>query len=616
MEEVLERLYQLLGRAVLLPIPLGQKGPKLKGWQTLTFEATQTTEYQEDLSACVIRGGNIGVLLGPASGDLHTIDIDDDELAEMFASDNPALATTLRSRGCRGCQFWFRPTPDTTFPSAKATYALKSAEGNRYGEWRCGGVGGAQSVIFGVHPEGNQYEIIVDHEPVQIDWAQIHLFAPWTSEKQTTGEPPSPDLDKRILAYLDTVDIAVEGEGGSNPTFRVACLLVNGWALDRDQALHYLRYYSENRCKPPWTDKEMAHKIDDALDAPHTKAYGYLRDTERQKPEQAQPEASWPESFEYLAFAQLPMVKPKPLIASLLDCGSRILFGGGSKTFKTWLQCDLAISLAAGAPWLGFETHQVRVLYVNLELKEYYIQRRFSQIREARGIAIPKSALFVWNLRGFAFSRDKFIPQLLKKCTDLGIDIVFVDPFYKLLNHLEDENNQTHMGAVLRSFDEANKRDITTAFGIHFSKGNQAAKEPEDRISGAGTIARDADDIITLTKHEEDLAFTLDFIVRDHPPIDSFVIKWETPIMVRTDLDPTRIKQPPRGRRISCEPDDLLALIRENDDELSSNELAGLAKDELGWARRTVFRKLATLENRKVIFKSKISDKWNIQLGK
>jgi hypothetical protein len=322
-----------------------------------------------------------------------------------------------------------------------------------------------------------------------------------------------------------------------------------------------------------------------------------------------------PDPVEYLDFAKRPMAKPKPLITNLLDCGSRILFGGGSKTFKTWLQCDLAISLAAGAPWLGFETHRVRVLYINLELKEYYIQRRLAQIREVRDIALAESTLFVWNLRGVAFSRDQLVAALLEVCERLAIDIVFIDPFYKLLSPLEDENNQTHMGAVLRSFDEVNKRDITSAFGIHFSKGNQAAKEPEDRISGAGTIARDADDIITLTKHEENLAFTLDFIIRDHPPIDSFVIRWEAPIMVRTDLDPAKIKTL-RGRRVTCDPQDLLALIRKYDDELSSRELEAKVDEELGWSRRTIFKKLKSLERRKLVFKSKTTDKWNVGVHK
>jgi AAA domain-containing protein len=336
-------------------------------------------------------------------------------------------------------------------------------------------------------------------------------------------------------------------------------------------------------------------------------------DYERSQPLLVPEQFSWPNTLEYLDFEKIPVAKPKPLIKNLLDCGSRILFGGGSKTFKTWLQCDLAVSIAAGAPWLGFETNQTRVLYVNLELKEYYIQKRLSEIRKARNISLQKDCLWVWNLRGIPFGRDAMVSELVRRCEALGIAIVFVDPFYKLLSSLEDENNQTHMGAVLRSFDELAKRDVTAAFGIHFSKGNQAAKEPEDRISGAGTIVRDADDVVTLTKHEEDLAFTLDFIIRDHPPIDSFVVKWQTPVMIRTDLDPAKIKQP-RGRKPSSNPDQLYEIIKANDDELSSAELENLAADQLGWSRRTFYRRLHTLENQKIIFKSKLTDKWNAKV--
>jgi hypothetical protein len=320
-----------------------------------------------------------------------------------------------------------------------------------------------------------------------------------------------------------------------------------------------------------------------------------------------------PSLVEYLAFKKMPTEKPKPLIDNLLDCGSRILFAGGSKTFKTWLQCDLALSLSAGAPWLGFETRPAKVLYVNLELKEYYMQHRLTEIQRVRDLSFAKDRLFVWNLRGAAFSRDQLCAELLERCTSLGIDVVFIDPFYKLLNQLEDENNQTHMGAVLRSFDPINLRAITSAFGIHFSKGNQAAKEPEDRISGAGTIVRDADDIITLTKHEEKLAFTLDFTIRDHPPIESFVVRWQAPIMVRTDLDPAKIKKPALGRRESCDPLDLLLIIKAHDDELKTSELVELVESKLGWSKRTVIKKLNVLESDHRIFKSKLSDCWNLK---
>src|SRR5438132_897776 len=71
MTDTLAHLYELLGDAVLLPIPKGKKKPVLKEWQKITFADTQESGYQKQLAECVRRGGNIGVLLGPASNDLH-----------------------------------------------------------------------------------------------------------------------------------------------------------------------------------------------------------------------------------------------------------------------------------------------------------------------------------------------------------------------------------------------------------------------------------------------------------------------------------------------------------------------------------------------------------------
>jgi hypothetical protein len=147
MNTTLDHLYQLLGEAVLLPIPIGKKSPISQAWQRITFDETQTPEYQKELRVCVDRGGNIGVKLG--SG-LVAVDIDDDASIPEFIKLNPFLADTLRSRGKRGCQFWFRIKPFTSYPNSQAAYFLKTDKGEKYGEWRCGGgEKGAQSIIFG-----------------------------------------------------------------------------------------------------------------------------------------------------------------------------------------------------------------------------------------------------------------------------------------------------------------------------------------------------------------------------------------------------------------------------------------------------------------------------------
>jgi len=96
-EEILATLYNWLGEsAVLLPIPLGTKEPDWTGWQTTTFEQTQTPEYQARLMAALKRGGNIGVLLKDG---LTSIDIDNDAGVDECLSLNPEFSETLQSRG-------------------------------------------------------------------------------------------------------------------------------------------------------------------------------------------------------------------------------------------------------------------------------------------------------------------------------------------------------------------------------------------------------------------------------------------------------------------------------------------------------------------------------------
>ena len=77
-------------------------------------------------------------------------------------------------------------------------------------------------------------------------------------------------LDDRIERYLAATPPAIAGQGGDTLTYKVACSLVNGFALPPEQALHWLRVYS-TKCDPPWSESELLHKVESALVANHRK---------------------------------------------------------------------------------------------------------------------------------------------------------------------------------------------------------------------------------------------------------------------------------------------------------------------------------------------------------
>jgi hypothetical protein len=268
---ILQQIFSLVGnRAILLPIPLGIKAPAFHGWQQVTFADTQVPAYQRRLQDCISAGGNIGILLGNT---LAAIDFDTDTAMTTFLDANPAFANTLQTKGKRGCQFWFKVAGD--YP--ERVHFMKDI-----GEWRGGK---CQSVIYGAHPSGCRYQWQVT-KPVMtysfsaINWGTIHL--PWMEKAAPVYQPylvTDHATENRILSYLDAVPPAITGCGGNTLTFHLACTLVNGFALSRDQARRYLDIYNQ-RCDPMWTSRELDQKLDSAITRQHAKPKGYLLTTE------------------------------------------------------------------------------------------------------------------------------------------------------------------------------------------------------------------------------------------------------------------------------------------------------------------------------------------------
>ena len=168
---IVDELRALLGTdVVLLPVIRGDKKPVCAEWQQVTVEKMADPAYLDQLSA-----GNIGVLLGPPSNGLCAIDIDSDELVDPFLALNPRLATTLRTKGARGCQIWVRI--QSQYPKLAR---LKTGEGTGWGEWRADG---GQSVIYGRHKTGVDYQFLHEAQPIEIGFDEIvwpdTLKLPW-----------------------------------------------------------------------------------------------------------------------------------------------------------------------------------------------------------------------------------------------------------------------------------------------------------------------------------------------------------------------------------------------------------------------------------------------------
>jgi putative DNA primase/helicase len=252
----------------VLPIPHGTKAPRLKNWSALRLG--------EDNLPAHFNGApqNIGVLLGEPSGWLIDVDLDHPDAVALARDYLPATEAVFGRDGKRASHYLYRVTApiDTTKFQTAARVMLAELRST-----------GAQTVFPGsTHPTGESITWDGTGDPALIDpdelLAAVKMLAhdvadmigepmkdapaqaPATTPRVTA--PAAPDAMDRARRYLDKLPPAISGQGGHDATFHAACELFRFGLGDAD-AMALLREYNA-RCVPPWSDAELAHKMDDA----------------------------------------------------------------------------------------------------------------------------------------------------------------------------------------------------------------------------------------------------------------------------------------------------------------------------------------------------------------
>ena len=202
------------------------------------------------------------------------------------------------------------------------------------------------------------------------------------------------------------------------------------------------------------------------------------------------------------------ILNPPPLspeiIHGLLRKGHKFLLSGASKSGKSYALIELAIAFSQGTEWFGFKCEKAKVCYINLEIDRPSAIDRFAIITDALKIErrIINNIKLI-NLRGKAKPLNELVPELVKDLRDSQIDVIIIDPIYKVITG--DENNATEMAQFCNQFDIlCDKLHTTVIYAHHHSKGTQGGKSAQDRASGSGVFARDPDAIMDIVELEVD----------------------------------------------------------------------------------------------------------------
>ena len=280
---------------------------------------------------------------------------------------------------------------------------------------------------------------------------------------------------------------------------------------------------------------------------------------------------------------------PVQIVDGLVPERAKFMLGSGSKSFKTWLTLDAGLSIGHGVQFLGRETERRHVLYVNLELKADTLKRRVQVLAERKGLDVDAGWFMHLPLRGrlSGLRVSQVVDRVAEVIEHTHAEVVVLDPLYKL-NLDGEENNARDQTRLFNELDRLiSEAGVTLILNDHFSKGNQAEKDPLDAIRGSSAKGGDVDAAMVLRRHEVADCFRVDVIHRELPPVEPFTIGWNFPLMeVRADLDPERMKRAAGGRRPEHDPLDLCRVIVDTspDNPITISAWADLA----GIPRRTL----------------------------
>ncbi len=227
-----DTILSLLEYNRLHPLVKGGKKPLLKEWQNLDATIDRIRHW-------FAQGLNFGLITDRVA----VLDFDDKGPAREFCVQNRShIKTIVETR--RGIHFYFRNEGQIR---------------NTIGTPDVRGIGGyvvSPGSVVGDH----LYRFVDGYD--EIDPGKMEpLRAAWLPKRDSVGAARGRITDgARYIMHIH----AVSGEGGHNATFRAACKLRDS-GMSEAEALAAMVEWNKTNAEPPWTVKELLHKVRSAF---------------------------------------------------------------------------------------------------------------------------------------------------------------------------------------------------------------------------------------------------------------------------------------------------------------------------------------------------------------
>ena len=300
--------------------------------------------------------------------------------------------------------------------------------------------------------------------------------------RATSGE--GADKITRARAYLRTIPGAVSGQEGHKETFIAALKVVRGFDLTDAEATTVLSEWNQT-CQPPWTAKELKHKIEDAQKA-KGKRGNLLNDPERNGTSRGK--ANDPPKRDPSIPLTVKMSQVVPLTVQWL-MRNRIarrfitVMAGRTGIGKSFVACDLIARISRGGeiPFSNGERFPVGgTLIISEDSHEYVLAPRLIDA----GADMNRINAMTWAAMGQYNLGDIGMLDDAANEVEGGPTVVVIDPPTNFLEGTDEHKNSEVRQLVMKIVEWALGRDVAVLFILHVNK-NAKGVEALNRVMGS-----------------------------------------------------------------------------------------------------------------------------------
>lgn len=319
------------------------------------------------------------------------------------------------------------------------------------------------------------------------------------------------DIEKRAIAYLEKCEPAISGQRGHDKTFAVVCRVGPGFDLPQPTAVRLILDHYSPRCDPPWSEREIRHKVEDAYAAEPRRGWFLERDR-AQTNGHAHAHANG-----HAAVASPPIPNGRLIILASevttrrvewlwpdrIPIGKLTTFAGWGGLGKSFVTMDLAARVSRGGEIPGgngecFQQAGVLILNTEDDPDDTSVPRLVEAEADLTRVGFAKSEVLGRFTLGDLEVLDRMVDQLG------DVRLLVIDPATAHLGDANDHKNAELRALLMPLSLWAMERRIAVVLVTHVNKAQVSKVEAMARVMGSVAWVNAVRAAVMFSKDPED----------------------------------------------------------------------------------------------------------------